>query len=786
MYVIKLENTVTHQIHQFESDDMNNGNKLYYELNINTLELVDGEYILTLCDSEDNVLSEDVLRIGDFNPQTLQYKAGGDTYISIEFDARIAPKKVVLEAASTIIEPDEGYDGFTYVEIDANSLVDNAKNEGYNEGVEYQKGQLSTIDITENGVYTNENGYSEVVVNVPDLNGSYDDGYEVGRTDGYNQGKDEGYTEGYDKGNSEGYGNGYEDGYAEGEQVSYGNGYEDGKQSVAADARVLDVTENGRYLTEFSETEYIIPEIVTGVFNDGTVFYSWGEIVGGVYDTGAPYEENTRVEFWWKPAQNSSGDAWYVILGASLRDGGNNGSFEIRYYGSYRDQLQIRINGGIKSFNFSFNNEIWNHFLFENNSLYVNDEFICSIDETSVTERPTFYINGAAYKVNRNANGLFGMIKIGNRTFVPSEGGFMDYDTKEMLNTDYPPTYIFTKNEVIVLEGEGPLYKTINVNVSPKLDIKSLKVSLGYSSFDKVPQGLVDWTKVTNMYSMFRECQNLKEFKEDTSKVTEMSFAFYNCTNLSDLDIDTSNVTSMNHTFNGCTNLSELNIDTSNVTGMTQAFYGCTNLSDLDMDTSNVIYMTRTFQNCKALKKEAIAKLDTSNVVDMSNAFNGCTFDEFPSLDTSKVTNMESLFNATYATLKKVNPIDTSKVTNISYMFYDFSGEHILEEIPEFDCTNVTNVGSMFSYYQDKMDKFTTCGGWKNLKCKWDDNYGLRACANLSYQSCINILNGLYDFTGNGETPTYAQGKLKVHQNFLDTVGDKISIGTNKGWTITT
>ena len=55
---------------------------------------------------------------------------------------------------------------------------------------------------------------------------------------------------------------------------------------------------------------------------------------------------------------------------------------------------------------------------------------------------------------------------------------------------------------------------------------------------------------------------------------------------------------------------------------------------------------------------------------------------------------------------------------------------------------------------------------------------------NLTYESCISILNNLYDFTGNGETPDNNQGKLKVHPNFLTTVGDEISIGVAKGWTI--
>jgi hypothetical protein len=47
------------------------------------------------------------------------------------------------------------------------------------------------------------------------------------------------------------------------------------------------------------------------------------------------------------------------------------------------------------------------------------------------------------------------------------------------------------------------------------------------------------------------------------------------------------------------------------------------------------------------------------------------------------------------------------------------------------------------------------------------------------------VLNGLFDFVSAGISPASNEGKLKVHQNFLNLVGDEISIGTNKGWTIT-
>lgn len=706
MYVIKLENTVTHQIHRFESEDMNNGSKLYYEFNVNTLELEDGEYILTLCDSEDNVLSEDILRIGDFTPQTLQYKAGGDTYISIEFDAKIGPKKAVLEGPTAVIEPDEGYDGFTYVEIDANALVDNAKNEGYEEGIEYQKTQLTTIDITENGVYTNDNGYSEVIVNVPDLNGSYDEGYEQG----------------------------YGDGYTEGETVSYESGYEDGyvaaNEDVAETARVLNITENGIYCSEYSKEgeDYVFDEPITG---DGD-YYDYIEVNDIGFNTGIIPTEYTKVELWVNPSGERKQDT--VVFG-SQNALGANGIFKIRITnGAY----EAEWNGLHMSFDMEDN--VWHHIIFgKEYGLIIDGEVLYEPwDDGWRNTTSPIGINCVPLRY-KGINGCYGMVKIDDTVFVPSELGYINTTTNEALGTEAGSNEDFIYFNIKKPICEGNLIRTVNVNVPPLLDTKEKGISFGFSSFEKLPQGLVNWSKVTNMSNMFRNCDKLKEFKEDISNINIM----YN------------------------------------------AFYECTNLTDLDVDTSNVINMEYTFYNCKKLKKEDVAKLNTSKVTTMNSTFYGCTFDEFPTIDTSKVHNMGNMFQGTHSTLKKVNPIDTSNVGNMSYMFYDFSGEHILEELPEFDCTKVTSMSFMFSYYQDRMDNFTTCGGWKNLKCKWDDNYGLRGCANLSYQSCINILNGLYDFVGNGETPNSSQGKLKVHQNFLDTVGDEITIGTNKGWTIT-
>lgn len=71
---------------------------------------------------------------------------------------------------------------------DSNEAYLNGYNEGKEAGVEEQKNRLSSISITENGTYTNENGYNEVTVNVEML--PTDGGYDKGFADGEQATKD--------------------------------------------------------------------------------------------------------------------------------------------------------------------------------------------------------------------------------------------------------------------------------------------------------------------------------------------------------------------------------------------------------------------------------------------------------------------------------------------------------------------------------------------------------------------------------------------------------------------
>lgn len=832
--ILKLENTTTHQIFEYDVIDKNYGEKLYFRFDINTLQLEDGEYSLTLYDGEDIVVT-DLLKVGDFNPQTLQYKTGDNTYISIELGAKLGSKYTQITDLNTTIFPDDGYDGMTDVVIDATPIYNNTKDEWYTKGINDQKKLLSSIEIDTNGVYTNENGYNEVVVNVPDLNGAYDDGYS------------------------------------------------DGKESVAANTRVLDVTENGYYLSEFSDEVNIYPDQVTGDFGDGTYFYDWGEIKDGCFNTEIPFDNNTRIEFWWKAAEKSTGTMWQPIFGAGLTE--DKTTFEIRYYNNERTRLQIRK--VYTSINFVFDNTIWNHFVYENNTLYLNGTLITTFTNVITADDSPILINSAPYCYNaRLANGLFGMFKINDSIFIPKDGGFVNYQTGEQLggynknvNTI---TYEYEKgNDVTGEFGDGTqLYDyavlnkaQFNTGIIPnantriefwykyysnnadsfsylsiigtqqngkgtdgifKIVMNSSKFRVEYDNsasslnlsagvwhkivFSADEGVVVDGIQLTNPFdkSIFKgttvpiyinscgvdfndlnNCAN-GEFgmiKIDNTVIipTDKGFVNYDTehsleTNWIKEDVDIPFIGQYVYTENEVIHIvpegplyktinvnviPKINIANSGLK------FGFSNINKIPewADWKGITDMSYMFYECNVL--ETISLIDTSNVTTMNNMFQSCgKLKTISQLNTSKVDNMSNMFNDC-GNLETIPELDTSNVTNMSYMFYLFGGIKKLHTLPKFNASKVTNMSNYFSYYADGMSGLVNVGGWEGLNCNWTDRYGLASCNNLSYQSCINILNGLADVTNLGGRT------LKVHSNFLTTVGDEISIGTDKGWTIT-
>lgn len=151
-------------------------------------------------------------------------------------------------------------------------------------------------------------------------------------------------------------------------------------------------------------------------------------------------------------------------------------------------------------------------------------------------------------------------------------------------------------------------------------------------------------------------------------------------------------------------------------------------------------------------------------------------------IDTSSGIRFGGMFFSC-TSLTSISGLDTSGATDIAGLICRCTSLTSLQELDASSLEVDTTLG-LFWPDNSQYPNLTDVGGLKNLKISLEDhNWNL--CPNLSLQSCLNILNGLYDFTGRGEQPGEGQGKLKVHPNFITLVGDDISIGTDKGWSIT-
>lgn len=644
MYKITLENKKTKEVINYNDvADLNNGEKLFYKFQLNVSQLEDGEYTLSLYE-DDNLILTDTLCVGDFSVSGLQYKKDEAIYIETKLPTKTEDKKITVFDIDTIVTPSEGYDAMTSVTIIAKPV--------------------------------------------------FADGYRKGQTVGYN--------EGYGTGQEEGYNRGKIDGYADGKVDGIEEGTSNAGAIIAETAQVLNITENGLYSTKYSKVEDFGRE-VTGYFDDGTPFYNYAYLNGKVFKTDALVAKNSKMEVWWKPSyewdKNYYGD-------------GIVGTIEDDYSFSLRIKNGISFAGNAFSSNsYDAIKEVnlenkWYHLSYSyDEGLFVDGEFCGkqTVTPSSAAQSQYGYINLTRMLTNYNqANGYFGMVKIDDNIYIPTEDGFINYVTKQPLEVYQDGSYVFDR----IPESDGNLIRSVNVNITPKINIQQEQIKFAYFKGTNLPEW-ADWDNISDMSYMFYY-----------SNLTELPM------------IDTSSVINMSYVAN------------------------YTNITEVPL-------------------------WDTSNVTDLSYAFSNTKITTLPLLDTSKATNFSNfLYGSTKLT--SISPIDTSSATKFDSFFANCTN---LTSVPALNAGKVTSINAFLGYSEIK--NLTDFGGLIDLKMSMNDSYGFVKTPNLTYESCINILNGLYDFTGNGETPTASQGKLKVHSNFLSLVGDEISIGTNKGWTIT-
>lgn len=147
----------------------------------------------------------------------------------------------------------------------------------------------------------------------------------------------------------------------------------------------------------------------------------------------------------------------------------------------------------------------------------------------------------------------------------------------------------------------------------------------------------------------------------------------------------------------------------------------------------------------------------------------------FPSVDTSNIKQLTSAFYQCI-NLKVVGKLNLSNATSLSNLFYMCTNLKYFD-IQGSNLVNVTNIGSAFA----NNSSLTTVKFGYNLKPTVD----FTPTPKLTLESLLSIIDGLYDFTGNGETPTSSQGNLKLgSDNLAKLTDEQKAIATSKGWTL--
>lgn len=220
--------------------------------------------------------------------------------------------------------------------------------------------------------------------------------------------------------------------------------------------------------------------------------------------------------------------------------------------------------------------------------------------------------------------------------------------------------------------------------------------------------------------------------------------------------------------------LSDLYLDEKQPTSFEHPFF----IDEIDFSGIERWIHNNTISDYPLMKEDLVLNLPKIKSVEFSNfqsTLKNITIncgDDFESMNNAPQNSgsFKPIFTLN-STSNKVSKFVTLDATDYGELYINCNCENLISS-------------PYYSIYSNSTT-LTYHSGFPNCKYSSDGNYYYTKLPNLTYESCISILNNLYDFTGNGVTPTSSQGKLKVHANFLTTVGDELSIGTSRGWTIT-
>ena len=432
--------------------------------------------------------------------------------------------------------------------------------------------------------------------------------------------------------------------------------------------------------------------------------------------------------------------------------------------------------------------------------------FYACFDNTSITgDIDLSFING-----NLNANYSFGSMfnrcdeitNISNLNLA-GIGVNKSISVYNMFNGCYNMQYVNNFYMTNIVSGSRMFQSCYNLkalkncHITIKNGASSTTNMMFYmcTNLTEVPFSLIETLGGYNLSSMFYNCHNLEFPKSinitDRNLYYGLSSAFANCYrfNVNDIYFNANMYTnrsggSLSTTFIGCTNLSHMNIHNhKNLASMSNTFQDCTKLHSLNfinckMSNTGLYSLYGTFMNCHNLKSiNNIIGINWANCNRFEYAFAGC----------------KSLYD--------VSALNTFSCTDADYMFRRCTN---LDNIPAITGDKVlwgrlfgTSEDAFNSSIQGYLPKLVNFGGFVNYgKAAAQQGTGyvnyfdldLTPAPNLSYQSLINVINGVCNlYVASGTTPASPSGtvsqKLIMHTVQIQklTEQDKTNI-SNKGW----
>ncbi|SEV81185.1 BspA family leucine-rich repeat surface protein [Kaistella antarctica] len=311
-------------------------------------------------------------------------------------------------------------------------------------------------------------------------------------------------------------------------------------------------------------------------------------------------------------------------------------------------------------------------------------------------------------------------------------------DAKIRLTTqgDYTYSYVKSNNATITGSGAGisgltefsvPQIGTYLVSIVPS-GIFRLSSTYQYNSDpdkDKITE-IIQWGDVSwnsDLSFMFYDFKNLQITATDIpdfSKVTNMSSMFNSCTNFSIANNINSwnvgNVTDMNYMF-ASTPAFNKNIgswDVGKLQNMSGMFSNALlfNQNIGVWNVSNVTNMNYTFYNANAFNQN-IAAWNVSNVNNMSAMFLGAySFNQnISGWNVSNVTDFSSMFQAAYVFNQNISSWDVSNALTMSSMFY--STQTFNQNLGNWQLSPVVTMTNIFDSVGMDCNNFgATLKGW--------------------------------------------------------------------------